>query len=288
MNDMSIHYRMGVSTISGIISEVCDAIWFSFQEKCFAQLTTDFLLEISQGFERRANFPHCIGAIDGKHIRVIKPIDSGSMFYNYKHFFSILLLAICDSDYKFTYINVGAPGKESDSTTFKQTKLHQLLQNNKIKLPQPCPLSTERPNKAPYVLIGDEGFGLSSFLLRPYGGNFLSVEKKVFNYRLTRARRYIECCFGILSNKWRIFHRPLNIRSDLAERIIKTCCLLHNFVRQRDGYRFEETLTINGLTDVMPKDNTQPGNSTKCMRTLFMDYFNNEGAISWQWNKIGL
>jgi len=37
-------------------------------------------------FERRVNFPHCLGAVDGKHIRVIKPEQSGSMFYNYKKF----------------------------------------------------------------------------------------------------------------------------------------------------------------------------------------------------------
>lgn len=179
MNDLSIDYRMGVSTISGIIHEVCDAVWLAFQGKCFPKLTTDFLLEVAQGFERRADFLHCIRAIDGKHIRMIKPVDSASTFYNYKHFFSILLLVICDSDYKFTYINVGTPGKESDSTTFKQPKLYKQLQNNQIKLPSPSPLSTERPNNAQYVLIGDEGFGLSPFLLRPYGGNFPSVEKKI-------------------------------------------------------------------------------------------------------------
>jgi len=34
--------------------------------------------------KKTANFPHCLGAVDGKDIRVIKPEHSGSMFYNYK------------------------------------------------------------------------------------------------------------------------------------------------------------------------------------------------------------
>ncbi len=286
MNDLSINYRMGVSTVSEIIREVCDAIWSSFKNKFFPPLTRDFLLSVAEGFEARANFPNCIGAIDGKHIRIIKPAASGSLFYNYKHHFSSLLLAICDSDYKFLYINVGSPGKAADSSIFKGCQLYKQILNNELKLPRPRSLSNERPEKASYVLIGDEGFGLSPFLLRPYGGNFLSVDKKVFNYRLTRARRYIECCFGILSNKWRIFHRPLNVSLELTETIIQTCCVLHNIVRERDGFRFEDTLTIQGLHDTMPTDNTQASNSTKCMRTLFKDYFNNEGAVSWQLNKI--
>ncbi len=277
---------MGVSTISEIIREVCEAIWYSFKDKFFPPLTRDFLFNVAKGFELRANFPNCIGAIDGKHIRIIKPVDSATTFYNYKHYFSSLLLAVCDYDYKFLYTSVGSPGKAADSTIFKESKLYKELNNNKLKLPQLRPLSNLRPEKASYVLIGDEGFGLSPCLLRPYGGNFLAIDKKVFNYRLSRARRYIECCFGILSNKWRIFHRPLNVSLDLTESIIRTCCLLHNIVRERDGFRFEDTLTINGLHDSLPVDNTQAANSTKCMRTLFKDYFNNEGAVPWQLKKI--
>nr|CAH7767050.1 unnamed protein product [Callosobruchus chinensis] len=55
----------------------------------------------------------------------------------------------------------------------------------------------------------DEAFGISKNLMRAYPGSNLTVPKRIFNYRLCRARRYVECSFGILSNKWRIFHRPL-------------------------------------------------------------------------------
>lgn len=65
---------------------------------------------VANGFEDRWNYPHCIGAIDGKHVVIQKPSKSGSTFMNYKHTFSVVMLAIVDSDYKFMYVNVGAQG----------------------------------------------------------------------------------------------------------------------------------------------------------------------------------
>ncbi|KAG8238052.1 hypothetical protein J437_LFUL017959, partial [Ladona fulva] len=61
--------------------------------------------------------------------------------------------------------------------------------------------------------------------------------------KLTRARRFVERTFGIMSNKWRTLHRPLDVKTELASAVVKTCCILHNFVRERDGYEFEDTLT---------------------------------------------
>lgn len=75
-------------------------------------------------FEERANFPH---VIDGKHIPVIKPEGSASMNFNYKHFFSILLLAVCYSNNKCLYIDVRASEESSDLITFKNSMLYKLL-----------------------------------------------------------------------------------------------------------------------------------------------------------------
>jgi hypothetical protein len=60
----------------------------------------------------------------------------------------------------------------------------------------------------------------------------------------------VECAFGILSNKWRIFQRPLNVTPDIEVVIVKASVVLNNFVRERDGYKFEDALTVTGLEDV--------------------------------------
>jgi hypothetical protein len=52
----------------------------------------------------------------------------------------------------------------------------------------------------------------------------------------------VSCAFSILCNKWRIFHLAIVVRPDFSDVIVKTCCILHNFVRQTDGFQFQDTL----------------------------------------------
>ncbi|XP_049766313.1 uncharacterized protein LOC126095580 [Schistocerca cancellata] len=256
------------------------------KSKCFRDLSKDLWLASAERFHKRANFPHCVGAVNGKHIRIVKPTSSGSLYYNYKNYFSILLLAVCDSTYKFLFIDVGAYGKSSDSIVFRNTVLNNKLQDGTLDLPAPKQLSLSFERPTPFMLVGDEGFGMSKFILRPYGGKYLDIKKRVFNYRLCRARRYIECTFGILANKWRIFYRPLDVKLDVAESIVKTCCLLHNFVRDRDGIQFEDTVTIQGLQDMSPCL-VRGGNIANGIREDFAYYFiSPEGEVPWQLQKI--
>ncbi|KAK4886848.1 hypothetical protein RN001_003119 [Aquatica leii] len=125
-----------------------------------------------------------------------------------------------------------------------------------------------------FVLIGEEGFGISKFLMHPFKGNFLTVKKRVFNYRLSRARRY------------RIFYRLLNVLIDLAEQIVQACCVLYNFVRERDGYNFGHTLTVEALADIVP-DATRGGKTINDIRDKLANYFlSNNGQIPWQLQRI--
>jgi hypothetical protein len=236
---------------------------------------------IAETFEKRAQFPNCIGAVDGKHIRIKQPPHSGSLYYNYKRFFSVVLLAICDADYKFISIDVGAYGKCSDSSIFKESAIYEKLVKKELKIPDKCPISTTNDTPMPYVFVGDEAFPLLQNLMRPYPGNNLSHEKKIFNYRLSRARRYIECTFGILANKWRIFHRPLDVHTDFAIDIVKACCVLHNFIRTRDGIRHEDSLH-SFPSHQTSRDVTRNTRQPVTYRDFFAQYFVGDGQVPWQ------
>jgi len=164
-----------------------------------------------------------------------------------------------DTNCCFVYIDIGSYGKDCDSTVFKRSTLWTSIQTNVLELPNERPLSgTESPN-IPHFFVGDEGFALNRNILRPYGGSNLSVKKRAYKYRLCRARSYVKCAFGILSNKWRIFQRPLNVSPDFAVVIVKDCVVLHSFVRERDCYKFEDTLTVTGFEDAPDRQSVRGG-----------------------------
>lgn len=282
-----LHYsfRRGESTVREIVRKVCEVIWLNLKDVYLPLPTEEMWLEIAETFKSRANFPNCIGALDGKHVRIIKPEHSGSLCYNYKNYFSFVLLGLCDANYKFVLIDVGAYGKFGDSTIFQHTEFYRRLESNDLNVPAKSIISATIPTPMPYVIVADEAFSLSEKLMRPYAGRQLGHKQRTFNYRLSRARRFIECTFGILANKWRILHRPLNVSYEFGIDIVKTCCILHNFVREHDGYHFEDTLhTI--ITDGHITSNRRATRSSVNYRNLFADYFVGEGQVPWQNNLV--
>jgi len=87
-----------------------------------------------------------------------------------------------------------------------------------------------------------EAFALSQHVLRLFSSRNLDVARRMYNYGLARARRLLLCAFCIECNKWRIFHCAIDVCPDFCDVTVKTCCVLHNFARQRDGLQFHDTL----------------------------------------------
>jgi hypothetical protein len=152
------------------------------------------------------NFPNCIGAVDGKHVNIEAPANSGSVYFNYKKTFSVVLLALVDATYNFIMIDVGSFGRSSDGGIFSHSALGRRMENGSLNIPlDSCLPGTNI--KAPFVIVGDEAFPLKTYLMRPYPGRQSSGNDCMtcFNNRLSRARRVSEIAFGILAQKFRIF-----------------------------------------------------------------------------------
>lgn len=84
--DLHENFKLGISTVGVIIRCTCKAIWNELLQESMPELTTQRLKKIAREYEPKANFPHCVGAMDGKHIRMIKPNRSGSLFSTTKSF----------------------------------------------------------------------------------------------------------------------------------------------------------------------------------------------------------
>ena len=228
---LSFSYRMGLTSVHRIISETSLHIWQVLFEEGFvrAPKTPSEWVKIANEFERRWNFPNCCGAIDGKHIRMQAPPSSGSQFYNYKHFHSIVLLAVVCANYTFTLVDIGDCGRHSDGGVFQNSEIGQHFLNNKLGFPDPRVLHGTA-TEIPFLFVGDEAFPLTPNMMRPYPGRFISENKRIFNYRLSRARRVVENAFGIASSRFRIWRTEILGSPKKVENITKAVVALHNFV----------------------------------------------------------
>lgn len=180
--------------------------------------------------------PHTIGSLDGKHVRIQCPPNGGSVFYNYKGFHSIVLLAVCDANYRIIFFDVGAEGKASDGGIWRWCSMKRDIDDpcNPLNIPSDKPVPGIEGN-LPYFLLGDDAFGLTKYLMKPYPQSGLTKKEHIYNYRLSRARRMIENTFGILTSRFRIHHQEINMAPDAVDQMIQATVLLHNMLRDKCG-----------------------------------------------------
>lgn len=174
-------------------------------------------------------------ALYGKHVAIQKPPHSGSLYYNYKGYFSIVLMALVNARKEFIMIDIGANGRVSDGGVLFYTKFWQLYQQGSLSIPEETALPNTSDN-FPYVFIADEAFALGENLMKPYPQDALNNNRKIFNYRLSRARSVVECAFGILRTKFGVFQKSINFETSKAALIVTTCCYLHNYMMKTSLY----------------------------------------------------
>lgn len=254
--------------------------------------TTEMFNDIAAKYFDRWNYPNCIGAIDGKHVRIVCPANTTSAHFNYKDFFSVVLLAIVGPAYKFIAIDVGAYGREGDSGIFQRSAFGRKIAEGSFNIPPP----TELPNtdiKLPHVIVGDEAFTLHENLMRSFPRKQALVDrnKATYNFRHSRARRTTENAFGIMASYFRIFHTSINAKTNTIDSITIATCILHNLMRSEKIAAPEENI-FNETADIqcpannlisMAGTNSRANLNAYTIREKFMDYFiNDQGMLEWQ------
>ncbi|CAM4650069.1 unnamed protein product [Leuciscus chuanchicus] len=225
---ISYSYRVGVCTVASIVGAVSQAIWECLLDDYMPVPSKQDCSNIAAGFLEQWNFPNCLGSIDGKHVVIQAPPNSGSLFHNYKGTFSLVLLAVVDAKYLFRIIDVGGYGRNSDGGTLANSAFGEALRNGNLDLPDDSVLpGSQHCTPLPHVFVGDEAFPLQRNLLRPFPGCNLSREKRIYNYRLSRARLTVECAFGILTSQWRMYRRLLTVNPAKAEVCVNRGGLYH-------------------------------------------------------------
>ena len=303
--DMQYAWRVPANTMSLLVRDVCSAIVHEYAAEMLTAPNTEAgWREIAHDWYRRWNFPHVIGAIDGKHVACRAPPNSGSEYFNYKGFFSIILVAVVTSDYKFLWIDVSGKGSSSDAHIYNHSDFKDGLATNNIAgWPAPDPLPHDNQD-VPYYLVGDDAFSLRTYMMKPYSKRDMERTERLFNYRLSRARRVVENTFGILANRFQVLLSTMMHDPETVKLLVKACCILHNLMRTR------YPVMQNRLVDIpRPDGQMQPGawrrgrnlddtrpelvagpnrdaKEAKAQRNLIRAWCNTVGAVPWQDNMV--
>ena len=304
-------YRISPTTVGRIIEETCSVLWHTLSEQGYLQVPSDIndWRKIAMDFEQRWNFPHALGALDGKHVVMQAPARSGSTFFNYKKTHSIVLLAVCNAQYQFTLVDIGDTGRQADGSVYSNSYLGRAIENGLLNFPSAESLHNHPGKKFPYVFLADDAFGLKTNLMKPYPDQYLPLDERIFNYRLSRARRVIENAFGIAATRFRIFHRPIIATEKKVILITKAVVALHNFLMKLNEGTSSYSYCPASYVDLENAVGTTPGEwrrhahaeglvpigrtssnnyskTAKQVRDDFKNYFMSDGQVDWQWATV--
>ncbi|KAK3909529.1 Protein ANTAGONIST OF LIKE HETEROCHROMATIN PROTEIN 1 [Frankliniella fusca] len=120
---LSYEFLISPSTISGIVLETCNTLWDVLVGEVFIVPSAENFATIAHDFETIWNFPNAIGALDGRHCEIQNFPGQGTDYFNYQSYFSMVLLAMCDAKYKFTFVDIGGRGRLRWAGSFTPVKL---------------------------------------------------------------------------------------------------------------------------------------------------------------------
>ncbi|ODM86935.1 putative nuclease HARBI1 [Orchesella cincta] len=246
-------FGIGKSSVHKYFTKFVDAVYQKVVPKVIQFPNEDEIRKSATEFEQMWGFPMAFAAIDGTHIPFNPPVHLASDFHNYKGWSSIIAVAMCDAHGKAIWLQSGLPGRLSDSGAFKATRCYAALTSGKLI---PSGKQKYGDTEVPYVVLGDSGFAMESWLLKPFTYHGSLVEsQKIFNYRHSRARRAVENMFGRVKLRWRRLLRGLDVHYQNAHKVISVAFALHN-ICESQGIGIHQT--AEELIENMELDSRRP------------------------------
>jgi hypothetical protein len=190
----------------------------------------------------------------------------------------------------YIWANIGGNGSASDAEIFNHSRLRPVLELGLLGFTDPNPLPGD-DNNTPYFLVGDDVFPLCVWMMKPYSSRSLTHIERVFNYRLSRARRVVENAFGITAHRWRCLFNLIQLEPVSATKVVNGTVTLHNLLRTRyPQLQLNEVDRDNAQGNIIPGGwretvqltgpNTVGGQRIivegKLLRNYLKDYYNSD------------
>jgi len=173
------------------------------------------LHKVKSEFFKMHGIDGVIGAIDGSHIKIKRPISKHHyVYYNRKGDYSLLIQRVCDYQKKFINFFCGEPGFIHDSRLLKKSSLYRKGINGFL---------------GTNFLLGDSAYPCLDWLICPFKDNGnLTQNQKIFNYRHSATRIVIENAFGLLKGRFRRLKFFENNDLTFVIKCIIAAAVLHN------------------------------------------------------------
>ncbi|XP_050331421.1 uncharacterized protein LOC126760082 [Bactrocera neohumeralis] len=228
--EISELFGVGISTVCEIVYEFCEEVWKTMSTYINKlPPKKEDLAEYISGYCKLGH-PQCMGVIDGYHIKVRPNATVAKEYLNNRGWYSIILLALVDYRCRFLYVNIGTPGLCTYSQTYNASALRVLLNNNELLTGYKKEIDGV---EIPVYIIGDSSFEFSKSLMTPYPvSTSLTENKKQFNNKLLACKKVADNAFRHLKARFRRIGIGIDNRKGNAPLIIRSTCILYNFLNE--------------------------------------------------------
>ncbi|XP_029405745.2 putative nuclease HARBI1 [Bactrocera dorsalis] len=214
------HINIGRSTFGKILHKIIRKLEILIcNDTITLKMTPQDMEKSKEYFNNKFQLPNIIACVDGTHIRIKKPVNNDSVYFNRKGYFSLNAMVVCNYNMEIIAVDCTHPGSCHDSFIWNNSQAR---------------LYFSRALNGHFVLA-DSGYALENFVLTPFRSAENGSPQHICNKKHAAARNIVERTIGLLKSRFRCMQRSLNYEPGFACSIINVCCALHNICRKNTG-----------------------------------------------------